>query len=124
VPDAPTFNTDTGEQCQCPTLNSRQSIASSLLPLIGGFLLGGMDVLLARTGDPYIDGSNVFVNFVAIGKQNGNTLQILFRVQYGWGATANQRNAAIINAATAAKQAYEDAHGITLPVANRVEILL
>lgn len=83
-----------------------------------------MDVLIARSGDPYIDGGNVYVNFLAIGKQNGNTLQINFRVQYGWGATATQRNNAIINAATQAKQAYETAHGITLPAVNRLEILL
>ncbi len=83
-----------------------------------------MDVLLARTGDPYIEGSNVFVNFVAIGKRGDDTLQIGFRVQYGWGATAAQRETAIKNAAGAAKTAYEDAHGITLPAVNRLEILL
>ena len=83
-----------------------------------------MDVLIARSGDPYIDGANIFVNFIAIGKQNDNTLQIGFRVQYGWGATATQRNTAILNAATQAKQDYEAAHGITLPVVNRLEILL
>mgnify|MGYP006921295739 CR=1 FL=1 len=83
-----------------------------------------MDVLLARSGDPYIEGSAVWVNFLAIGKQGANTLQIGFRVQYGWGATAAQRTTAILNAATAAKTAYETAHGITLPDVNRLEILL
>jgi hypothetical protein len=83
-----------------------------------------MDVLLARSGDPYIDGSNVFVNFIAIGKLNQHTLQIGFRVQYGWGATAAQRETAIKNAAAAAKEAYETAHGITLPAVSRLEILL
>jgi hypothetical protein len=83
-----------------------------------------MDVLIARSGDPYIDGSNIFVNFIAIGKQNGNTLQIGFRVQYGWGATATQRTNAILAAATQAKQDYETAHGITLPAVSRLEILL
>ncbi len=83
-----------------------------------------MDVLISKAGDPYIDGSNVYVNFIAIGKLNQHTLQIGFRVQYGWGATANQRNTAIINAATQAKEDYEEAHGITLPAVNRLEILL
>jgi hypothetical protein len=83
-----------------------------------------MDVLIARYGDPYIDGANIYVNFIAIGKQNGNTLQIGFRVQYGWGATDDQKKTAILNAATAAKTAYETAHGITLPAVSRLEILL
>jgi hypothetical protein len=83
-----------------------------------------MDVLIARYGDPYIDGANVYVSFVAIGKLGSNTLQIGFRVQYGWGATAAQRETAIKNAATAAKEAYETAHGITLPAVARLEILL
>ncbi len=83
-----------------------------------------MDVLLARIGNPYIEGSNVFVDFIAIGKQGDNTLQIGFRVQYGWGATATQRDTAIKNAATAAKVAWETAHGITLPAVSRLEILL
>jgi hypothetical protein len=83
-----------------------------------------MDVLISKSGDPYIEGANVFVNFTAIGKQGGDTLQIGFRVQYGWGATAAQRNNAILNAATQAKQDYETAHGITLPAVNRLEILL
>lgn len=82
-----------------------------------------MDVLIARSGDPYIDGANVWVNFLAIGKQNGNTLQIGFRVQYGWGATAQQKQTAILNAAAAAKAAYEQAHGITLPAVDGLEIL-
>lgn len=83
-----------------------------------------MDVLIAREGVPYIDGANVWVNFVAIGKQNGNTLQISFRVQYVWGATAAARDTAIMNAARAAKQEYEATRGITLPAVNRLEILL
>lgn len=83
-----------------------------------------MDVVIARSGPPYIDGSSIFVDFIAIGKQNGNVLQIGFRVQYGWGATQSAKETAIRNAATAAKQAYEEAHGITLPAVNRLEILL
>ena len=83
-----------------------------------------MNVLIAREGSPYIDGSNVYVNFIAIGKQGGATLQIGFRVQYGWGATAQQKQTAILNAATAAKVAYETAHGITLPDVDQLEILL
>lgn len=83
-----------------------------------------MNVLIARSGDPDIDGANVYVNFIAIGKQGNNTLQIGFRVQYGWGATATQRTNAILAAATAAEEAYETAHGITLPVVDQIEILL
>lgn len=83
-----------------------------------------MDVLISRSGDPYIDGSNVYVNFLAIGKQGNSTLQIGFRVQYGWGATATQRTNAILAAATQAKQGYETAHGVTLPDVDKIEILL
>ena len=83
-----------------------------------------MDVLIAREGVPYIDGANVFVNFLAIGKLNQHTLQIGFRVQYGWGATEQQKRAAILNAAQQAKLDYEQAHGITLPAVARLEILL
>lgn len=83
-----------------------------------------MDVLIARSGDPYIDGGSVWVNFLAIGKQNGNTLQIGFRVPYVWGLTDQQKKTGILNAAAAAKTAYETAHGITLPAVGALEILL
>lgn len=83
-----------------------------------------MSVLIARSGDPYIEGGAVWVNFLAIGKQGSNTLQIGFRVQYGWGATAQQKQDAILAAAGAAKTAYEQAHGVTLPQVAALEILL
>ena len=83
-----------------------------------------MNVLIARSGDPYIDSGNVWVNFIAIGKQGSATLQIMFRVQYGWGATDQQKQDAILAAAGAAKTAYEQAHGITLPAVAALEILL
>lgn len=83
-----------------------------------------MDVLISRSGDPYIEGSNVLVNFIATGRQGADTLQVAFRVQYAWGATTTQRDNAIKAAANQAKTDYETAHGITLPAVNRLEILL
>lgn len=83
-----------------------------------------MDVVIARMGAPYAEGANVFVDFIAIGKTATQSLSVQFRVQYAWGASAAQRNTAIMNGARAAKTAYETAHEVTLPAINELEILV
>lgn len=84
-----------------------------------------MNVLIAMAGTPFIQGAAILVPFVAIARiPNQPPFQVIFTVEYGFGATAAQRDTAIRNAANVAKVAYESAHGITLPAVNILEILL
>lgn len=81
-----------------------------------------MNVLVMITGSPYIEDATIFIPFTAIGKSGESVLQINFRVAYAWGSTLAQRRTAILNAANTARQQYEEAHGVTLPAVNAIEV--
>jgi hypothetical protein len=85
-----------------------------------------MDVLIMPTPPPMLVGNTIRVALSATGTSDqGQSLQILFAVDYQYGTTASQKQTAILNAA---RQAYVDwcaSRGIApLPVNQmRVEIL-
>lgn len=82
-----------------------------------------MEVLITALYPPYVEGGVIFVSFMATAAFNGQILQISFRVQYQFGTTLAQKRTGIINAAAAAKSAYEQAHGLSLPAVASIEIL-
>lgn len=83
-----------------------------------------MDVLIMPAGAPYVEGTSIFVPFVAIGRVPGVApLALNFRVAYAFGATLAQKQTAIINAAKAARDAYGAAHSLTFPAVAGIEVI-
>jgi hypothetical protein len=83
-----------------------------------------VEVLIALLPPPYVEGTTIWCDFVAIARlPNGTVPSLRFRVAYQFGLTLAQQRTGIINAATQAKNNYATAHGITFPAVNSIEIL-
>lgn len=83
-----------------------------------------MDVLITMTREPQVDGSDIYIWFMATARESDGTVhQLPFRVAMAWGTTLAAKRSAILAAASADATAYFTAHGRAMPVVNRIEIV-